>query len=184
MSQVQFDVPHVSPRNRLTVAFRMILAIPHLILLNVLNAVTQAAAVIHWFIQVFTGSRNAGIFDFTDKVLGYTARVYAYAGLLDDDFPEFFTDSGRSPVRYSLDYTEPVNRLTAGLRLIWIIPAALLAVVVGIGAAAVTLVGWFAILFTGQLPPGWHAFLVKAHRYSLQVSAYGSLLTDDYPHYG
>lgn len=184
MSQVQFDVPHLSPRNRLTVAFRVILAIPHLIVLNLLGAVTQAAAVIHWFIQVFTGNRNAGIFDFSNKWLGYSARVYAYTGLLDDDFPEFFTDSGRSPVRYSLDYTEPVDRLTAGLRLIWVIPAALLGMLIGIGAAVVTFIGWFAILFTGQLPPGWHGFLVKAHRYSLQLYAYGYLLTDDYPHYG
>ncbi len=183
MSQVQFDVPHIAGRNRLTVAFRIILAIPHLILLEVLGAVVQAAAVIHWFIQVFTGSRNAGIFDFTDKWLGYTARVQAYTGLLHDDFPGFFTDDGKTPVRYSMDYAEPVNRLTVGLRFIWIIPAAVLAFFVAIAMGVVTVIAWFAILLTGGLPDGWHAFLVRAHRYLLQVSAYASLLTDDYPRY-
>lgn len=184
MSQVQFEVPQISPRNRLTVAFRLILAIPHLIVVQVLGVVVQVATVIHWFIQVFTGNRNSGIFDFTNKYLAYYARVEAYAGLLHDDFPGFFSDDGKTPVRYSLEYSEQANRLTVGLRFIWIIPAAMLAILVGIAAGVVTLVAWFAIVITGKLPAGWQAFLVRAHRYSLRLYAYQYLLTDDYPRYG
>ena len=68
MAQVQLDVPHnEGPRNRGTVAIRIILAIPHLLIAGVWGSVIEIVSFIHWFIQVFTGKRNQGLFDFTNK---------------------------------------------------------------------------------------------------------------------
>jgi hypothetical protein len=87
-------------------------------------------------------------------------------------------------VQYNLDYAEPVNRLTAGLRLIWAIPAILISMVLGIACFFVTVVTWFCILITGKHPRGQFDFQLKVHRYTLQTHAYVGLLTDDYPQYG
>jgi hypothetical protein len=62
--------PLVTGRNRLTTAFRLILAIPHLILVGggrggLLNAVAIFLAIISWFTLVFTGTQIAGIRQFT-----------------------------------------------------------------------------------------------------------------------
>ena len=68
MAQVQLDVPYnEGPRNRGTVAIRIILAIPHLLIVGVWGYAIEIVSVIHWFIQVFTGKRNQGLFNFSNR---------------------------------------------------------------------------------------------------------------------
>jgi hypothetical protein len=184
MQQVVFDVPYTAERNRTTTAFRIILAIPHLVLYNAWQGVRQVGGVIQWFICVFTGKRNKQIWDFTVLGEGYGSRVFSYVLLSHDVFPLFLTEQGAVPAHYSLEYDESVNRLTTGLRIIWVIPAFILAVLLAIASVFVAIVSWFAILFTGKQPRGMFGFLVKAQRYLLQTSAYLYLLTDTYPKYG
>ncbi len=183
MQQVVFDVPYTEARNRGTTAIRFILAIPHWILYGLWNEVTQLAAVIHWFICVFTGKRNKSIWDFSVASEAYGSRVNSYGGLLHDVFPPFLTEQGAVPSRYSLEYDESVNRLTVGLRIIWGIPALILAILIGIAAFFVAIVSWFAIVITGKHPKGMFDFLLKFQKYWLQTSAYMLLLTDTYPKY-
>ncbi len=184
MAQVQYDVPYSEQRNRGTVAIRIILAIPHLILVSLWSDLMGIVAVIQWFIQLFTGKRNRALCDFTVAYLSYSARVYSYVGLLFDQYPEFITDEGKTPVRFSMQVEEqPVNRLTVGLRFIWAIPAIIISAVLGFAIFVLTVIAWFVILITGKLPTGWHAFLVKGHKYVLQHYAYIYLLTDEYPKY-
>ena len=88
MSQIVFDVTtNEEPRNRLTTAFRLILAIPHLILVSVWQYAVELVAVIQWFIILFTGKRNAGLSNFSNSSLGYATRVNSYTSLLFDDYP-------------------------------------------------------------------------------------------------
>ena len=184
MAQVQLDVPYnEGPRNRGTVAIRIILAIPHLVIVSVWSYAVEIVAVIHWFIQVFTGKRNEGLFNFSNRWLGYASRTYTYTGLLFDEYPGFIDDGGKTPVQYTFEYTEDVNRLTAGLRLIWAIPALVISAVLSIAVFFVTIVTWFTILFTGKHPRGQFDFQLKVNRYTMQTHAYLALMTDDYPKY-
>ena len=183
MQQVVFDVPYTEARNRGTTAVRVILAIPHWVLYSLWNEVVQLAAVVQWFICVFTGKRNKSIWDFSVASEAYGSRVNSYGGLLHDVFPPFFTEQGRVPSSYSLEYDESVNRLTVGLRIIWGIPALILALLIGIAAFFVVVVSWFAIVITGKHPKGMFDFVLKFQRYWLQTSAYMLLLTDTYPKY-
>ena len=137
MQQVVFDVPYTEERNRGTTAIRIILAIPHLILYGLWQRVAQLAAVVQWFICVFTGKRNKAIWDFSVAAEAYGSRVGSYAGLLHDVFPPFLTEQGAVPSRYSLEYDESVNRLTVALRIIWAIPALILLILIGIAAFVV-----------------------------------------------
>jgi hypothetical protein len=184
MSTLAYDVTYEEPRNRLTVAFRIILAIPHLIVSQVWGYLAEVLAVVQWFIAVFTGKRNEGIWNLQQSWLGYASRVTGYTDLLYDEYPAFGTDPGNVPVRTSISFEEDANRLTVGLRFLWIIPALIVAAVVGIGAAVLLLISWFAILFTGKMPRGMWDFILKVVRYTLQVQAYGLLMTDEYPKFG
>lgn len=183
MAAVEFDVEFTEQRSRLTTFFRGILAIPHLILMNLWQYVVQLLAVIQWFIILFTGRRNPGIWGFTNAWLAYGSRVMAYNGVLYDPYPAFGADPGRVPVRYSLVDEEPADRLTNGLRIIWAIPAALLGVLVGIAGSILTVVSWILIVITGKQSRAHFAFLVKVHRYMVRLNAYTTLLTDTYPKY-
>ena len=183
MQQVVFDVPYSEARNRGTTAIRVILWLPHWILYSLWSEVTQLAAVVQWFICVFTGKRNKGIWDFSVAAEAYGSRVNSYGGLLHDVFPPFLTEQGAVPSRYSLEYDESVNRLTTALRIIWVIPALILAFLIGIAAFIVVVISWFAIVITGKHPKGMFDFVLKFHRYALQTTAYMLLLTDKYPKY-
>ena len=178
-----FDVRYTEPRNRLTTFFRIILAIPHAICVGLWGYAVQLAAVIQWFIILFTGQRNPGIWRFTRGYLSYSSRVNGYMGLLFDEYPGFFNSWSSEPVAFDLQDDDPPNRLTNALRIIWIIPAFIISAVISIGALVVTVIAWFAILFTGQYPRGMFDFSVQATRMSQRVMAYGLLSTDVYPKY-
>ena len=76
---------------------------------------------------------------------------------------------------------EDRNRLTVGLRLIWLIPILLYLFVMAIGAAVAYIISFFAVLFTGRWPSGLRTFVINVTRLGVRVQAYGLLLVDDYP---
>ena len=75
MSPVLYDVTYTEPHNRLTTAFRYILALPHLMLLGVWGYAVEFVALLQWFVILFTGGRNEGLWSFQRSYLGYAARV-------------------------------------------------------------------------------------------------------------
>ena len=164
-----------------------ILAIPHLIIAGALQYVAEAIAVISWFVILFTGRLPAGLANFQIMIIRYTTRAYVYAGFLHDEYPPFdfsttSTDPGGTPVDVAIvPALADRNRLTVGLRLIWIIPALLFAVLIAIVGFFVWIGAFFAVLFTGRWPDGLRAWAAKYLRVSIRLQAYFTLLTDEYP---
>jgi hypothetical protein len=77
------------PRNRLTVGFRLLLAIPHFIVVGLLSIAWWVTTFIAWFSIVFTGRYPAGLYEFGVGVLRWLIRVESYVLLLVDDYPPF-----------------------------------------------------------------------------------------------
>ena len=170
-------------RNRLTTFFRSLIAIPHIIVAGAWGWFVEILAVVQWFIVVFTGKRNQGIYDMQRAWLDYNARVVTYVGLMHDVFPPFGSDAGTVPIRVNLTYEESGNRLTTALRILWAIPAMIIAGVIGIAAYFVIIISWFAIVFTGKQSEGMWGFVNKMMQLSLRLQAYVLLMTDTYPSY-
>ena len=181
MTAVAFDVPYIEERNRGTVAIRLILAIPHLLVMGAWNYFVGLLAVIQWFIVLFTGRRNEGIWNMQNQWLGYATRVMTYAGLMHDEFPPFGTDAGAVPVQYGFGYTAEANRLSNALRMFWVLPAAIVTMIFVFVAEILVIIAWFAVLFTGKMPRGLFDFMLKAHRQAIRTQSYGGLMTDTYP---
>lgn len=76
-------------RNRLSVAFRIILVIPHLMLLVLLGVAWGLTSILAWFVILFTGRFPAGLYRFGVGVLQWNIRVEAYVLLLHDEYPPF-----------------------------------------------------------------------------------------------
>jgi hypothetical protein len=76
-------------RNRLTVFFRVILAIPHILLLCVLSLVWALTTAIAWVMILLTGSYPPTLYGFGIGVLAWATRVEAYLLLLRDEYPPF-----------------------------------------------------------------------------------------------
>jgi hypothetical protein len=193
--------PSLANRNRLTTAFRLILAIPHLILVGgigfgvatsgnsrtsvgtetgLLGAVAIFLAIVSWFTIVFAGTHIAGIREFAAFYLRWRARALAYLMLLEDPYPPF----GDAPYPAALDLVDPVgprDRVTVGLRLILAIPHFIVLFFVLVAWGLTTIVAWFAILFTGNYPSGLYELGVGALRWRLRVESYVLLMVDEYP---
>ena len=84
--------PELENRNRLTVAFRWILVIPHVIVLALLGIVAYICVLIGVFVVLFTGEWSAGLRDFVVGVFRWSTRVSAYILLLTDEYPPFSLD--------------------------------------------------------------------------------------------
>ena len=79
-------------RDRLTVAFRLILAIPHLLLVWLLSCVWAVTTIVAWFAILINGRYPAALYGFGVGVLRWNTRVEAYLLLLEDDYPPFAFD--------------------------------------------------------------------------------------------
>jgi hypothetical protein len=82
-------VAPVGPRERLTVFFRLILAIPHFIVLFFIFIAWCFTTILAWFVILFTGSYPAGMYNFAVGSLRWVVRVEAYLLLLVDEYPPF-----------------------------------------------------------------------------------------------
>jgi hypothetical protein len=88
--RVRVDLaPELENRNRLTVAFRLILAIPQLIVLALLAIAAVVVIVIGLFAVLFTGRWPKGLRDFVTGAFRWSIRVEAYLALLTDQYPPF-----------------------------------------------------------------------------------------------
>jgi uncharacterized protein DUF4389 len=195
--------PQLTGRNRLTTAFRIILAIPHLILVGsvglglavttggrdrttlsgetgILGGIAWVLAIVSWVTIVIGGEHINAIRRFTRFYLRWRVRSLAYLMLLQDQYPPF----GDAPYPATLTIEEPRqprNRLTVGFRVLLAIPHFFVLVFLMLAWWVTAFVAWLLILVTGAYPRTLYDFGVGALRWLIRVEAYMLLLTDDYP---
>jgi len=164
-----------------------LMAIPHMIIAYVLAIVAEVVSVIAWFAILFTGKMPEGLANMICLCLRYQTRTYVFAAFLHESYPPFEFSStpgepGGTPVAVNFTPSlEGRNRLTVGLRFLWIIPAAIVTLIIGVIGAVCLVIAFFAVLFTGRWPAGLRDWVLKAMRASLRLNAYAYLLTDEYP---
>ena len=167
-------------RNRLTVFFRLILAIPHLIWLFLWGIVATLAAIANWFATLVKGESPEGLHNFLATYLRYMTQVYAYILLIADPFPGFGGKPGY-PVEIEVDPPEPQNRWTVGFRIVLAIPAFIIAGIFGYLNRILALFSWFVALVFGRVPEGLRNVAAFALRFEQQTAGYTLLLTGRYP---
>ena len=167
-------------RTRLTVAFRIILYIPHLIWLCLWGIAAFFAAIGIWFGALFTGAPPEGLHRFLTRYLRYTTHTSAYIYLLADPYPGFMGDTSY-PVDLEVAPPEPQNRLVTAFRLILAIPAIIVSNILGYLLFALSVIAWFIALFTAKTPEGLRNLGIFCLRFTIQTSAYISILTESYP---
>jgi len=167
-------------RSRLTVFFRLLLAIPHLVWLALWGVAMEIAVLVAWFAALFAGRVPGGLHDFIAAYVRYSTRVRAYILLLADPFPPFGS-GGSYPVDAHVAPAEPQSRLTVFFRLLLAIPALLLVYVFTLVNNIIAFLGWFYCLAFGRMHEGMRNVSVWMLRYEVQTYAYVLLLTGRYP---
>ena len=93
--RVQFAGP-LEHYSRLKTLFRVILAIPIMVLRYVINLLLEIGAFAAWVVIVITGKMPRGLFDLMVLANSYTARSDAYLYLLTETYPPFQDDQTRT----------------------------------------------------------------------------------------
>jgi uncharacterized protein DUF4389 len=170
-------------RSRLTVFFRLLLALPPIIWLALWGMAAFVAAFAAWVVALFTGRVPEPVHAFLARYMRYFTHVYAYYHLLSEPFPGFGGARGY-PVDLEVDPPQSQNRLTVLFRWLLAIPAFLLAYVFRLVMSVLAFVGWFYALAVGRMSDGIENLGNYALRYEAQTVAYALLVTDRYPSLG
>lgn len=170
-------------RNRLTTFFRSIVVIPWYIVNAFYAFAASIAATIAWFVMIFTGRYPEGLYNFNAGYLRNTARFNSFYYLLTDEYPPFGGEENPEyPVRLGIaPPLDKYSRAKAFFRYIIGIPVMILAFVQAIILMVVTVIAWFAILFTGKHPDGLFNPARSALSYLMRATAYMMLMTEDWP---
>jgi hypothetical protein len=198
---VQFSVEYPDRElSRLVTAFRIIVAIPILIVLGAVSNGWAGWGSGDWegggfaagvggllflpplLMIVFREKYPRWWFDWNLELLRFENRVVAYLALMDDRYPS--TDE-RQAVTLEFPYPDVKQELNRWLPLVkWFlaIPHYIVLVFLTLAAVVAVVIVWFAILFTGRYPRGLFDFVVGVMRWGNRVQAYAFILvTDRYP---
>jgi len=195
-ASLSIDYPEKS--DKVTVLFRLLLAIPILILLGMLTGsqhysegtktTVRDVATVGFVVAptvlmlLFRGKYPKWWFDWNLALTRFGGRVAAYVLLLRDEYPS--TDEEQA-VHIEVPYPDAAKELSRGLPLVkWLlaIPHFIVLYFLWIGVLVLTIVAWVLILVNGRYPRDLFDFVVNVMRWSLRVSAYAILLTtDQYP---
>src|SRR2546421_3674959 len=170
-------------RTRLTVFFRLFLAVPHFLWQMLLAIVAILAVLTSWFTTLFTGRSPDGLHSFLAGYLRYATHVSAYMFLLADPYPGFLFVNLKQDYPIDVEIDPPVDqgRSSVAFRIILAIPAMLVTQVLRNLSGILAFFSLWIAMFTGRVPEGIRNFGAFALRYETQTYAYIALLTPRYP---
>jgi hypothetical protein len=181
---LDLDAPLTVARWRVIV--NPIMAIPHIVVLYVLNIVVSVVTFIAWFAILFTGRYPPGLFDVAVGVMRYQWRVGTFYLFMREPYPAFGlpsgpADPGGDPATFSVVRPEKLSRGLIFIKWLLVIPVYIVLVVLALGAYVVLLIAFFAVLITGQWPEGLRRYVIGVARLAFRMNAYTYLMTDVYP---
>jgi hypothetical protein len=169
-------------RSRLTVFFRILLVLPHVVWLVLWFVPVFFAVIANWFVTLVRGRPAEALHRFVSRWVRYQLHVSAYLFLAANPFPGFVGEPGRYPLDLVLPGPERQNRWKTAFRLVLGIPSYMVNGALGTSLFVAAVLTWFVALVRGTAPPGLRNLSAYALRYEAQVNAYVFLLTDRYPH--
>ena len=177
---IQLVVTDDLRRNRLTVFFRLLLAIPLLLWIVLWSILVAFAVIVAWVAGLVAGRVPDGLHEFMAAYTRFSTHLSAYVWLVADPYPGFTGEPGYG-VDLRIAPATSQNRLTILFRLILAIPAAIVVNVLQNVAWIVAFLSWFYALFTGRMSKGMRDLLAYCVRYQAQTYGYLLLLTQRYP---
>ena len=169
-------------RSRLSVFFRLLLAIPHIVWLYLWTIAALLAAIANWFVTLFAGRPAGALARFLSAYVRYQAHVYAFLFGIANPFPGFVGAAASYPVDVAIPAPERQHRLLTLFRVFLALPALMLSGILGYVLFVVGAYAWWVSLVRGRLTLGLQRAGAFVIGYQAQVSSYLFMLTDRYPY--
>lgn len=186
MYPVTYEADYQRERNRLTTFFRLLVAIPWLIVAYVYMIAQLVVVVIAWFAILILGRFPEGMYNLVGGILRFTERVNGFMYLQTDEWPPFGISQDESyPIRVNiLQQAARQSRVKTLFRLILAIPLMVLSYAMSYALMAVAAISWLTIVFRGYQPAAIHNALAFLMGWNTRASAYALLMRDEYPPVG
>jgi hypothetical protein len=179
--EVDVDFGEPTKQSRITIAFRALLALPHIVVLAFLGIVAFLLIVIGWPCALVLGRLPRWIARYQMAFIAYSTRVSAYQSLLAGQFPAFAVSREADYSTQIEIHASRLSRLKVLFRFILVFPKVIVLGVVGWGIALLSPIIWLITLVRGRMPQSLFRALAAVHRYQARYTAYISLVTDAYP---
>lgn len=176
--EVSFAGP--APQRRLSVGFRIVLAIPLFVALIFLGLALAICGILGWFSALVIGRLPEGMAGFLIGCVRYYTRVTSYLYLLTDRYPPFSLSPGSYPVDVRAAPGR-LNRLAVFFRLLLALPAYVVVAVVGNGIGVAIFFVWLITLVAGTMPMSLYQAMAAVVRYQVRFYSYLGMLTGAYP---
>jgi hypothetical protein len=167
-------------RNRLTVFFRLLLAIPQLFVVFFLSIVGAVVGIIGWFAALVLGRLPGWAHAYLSGWLRWSARVNGYLMLITDVYPPFTFAVTDHPVRLVVPPPGRLNRWAVLGRIVLVVPAYVLSLA-SAGMNLFVVFAWFAGVFAGRTPRAVFDAIATVQRFGDRTAAYLFLLTPTHP---
>ncbi len=181
-SPVTYEVDYAESLQRPAGFYKWILAFPHYVILYFYGLVAFIFAIIAWVNIYRQGTYQRSAYDFIMGYLRWTARTYAYALCMRDEYPPFADEA--YPVRVGVPYPEGNVPKDVIIQFIKVIPAAIVAWFFGIIYFVTVIFAAVNIFRTGRYPEGLFRFGVSMQRLYLHIYAYAFGIVREYPPFG
>jgi hypothetical protein len=186
MYPISYEADFNPTPNRWTTFFRLILAIPWIIVLYVYLILVAFTHLFAWVAVVILGRYPQWLYSFNSGVVRFSVRFYAWAYLQTDVWPPFgIADDPSYPIRVNFaPAAARQSRLKAFFRIILVLPMLIVSYAINYLHLGAAIVAWLTIVFRGYLPEGIDSALTFVNGFYARVFGYYALLTDDYPPIG
>ena len=205
---VDLRIAPPAPQSRLTALFRIVLALPALLLAQALgggvsgtisgrrnnvnsissNGLGGVISIAAWFASIALRRTPRGLRDTAAWSVGYGAQVWSYLLLLHDRYPNSDplallpeVPVREDPVTARSDDDLRRSRLTVFFRLPLAFPHLVWLVLWGVVVFFVAIANWFMTLIRGTPPDSLHRFLSRYVRYEVSVYAFLHVIANPFP---
>lgn len=179
---VRIAVNEELERSRLTIFFRLLLAIPHIVWITLWSILVPFAALVAWIIALIRARVPEKLHRFLAAYVRYAIHLGAYLYVVGRRFPGFTGRQGTYGIDVEIDPPERQNRWKTLFRIFLAIPALLVASALGSALFVVAVLGWWVSLVLGRMPEGLRNLGASCLRYTAQTYSYCLLVTDGYPY--
>jgi hypothetical protein len=169
-------------RPRLTVFFRLFLALPHFVWLALWSIAVLFVVFVAWIVALATGRVPDPLHRFLAAYVRYATHLIAFVYLIGRRFPGFTGRAGSYGIDLEIDEATKQNRWKTLFRFFLAIPALILASALGSVGFVIAGLAWWYALATGRMPEGMRNLGAACLRYAGQTYAYALLVTSRYPY--
>ena len=187
--------PDFGPRNRVKVFFRPLLLIPIVILASLLSgnafswddngdSMNSGSGLFLALILIilFTKKYPNWLMTFVHGLQSLELKIGVYGLLLRDEYPSLDEREYAYVLYPDIEGGAKLRNGLAGVKWFLAIPHYIVLFFTGLGVLVVTILAWFAVIFTGKYPQGFAPFVIGWLKYYNRVLGYAfALVSDEYP---